>query len=42
MDGFLLVNKPKGITSFGAVYKVRKIVTDKNPSIWLIIHANLI
>lgn len=28
MDGFLLINKPKGISSFGIVYKVRKIATN--------------
>lgn len=29
MDGFLLINKPKGTSSFGAVYKVRKIASDE-------------
>jgi len=28
ISGFLLVNKPAGISSFGAVYKVRKLLKD--------------
>lgn len=29
MDGILVVNKPKGITSFDVVYKVRKVFNEK-------------
>ncbi len=34
MDGIILINKEKGISSFGVVSKVRKIFNIKSWTLW--------